>query len=377
MHRRTALKLPLFLAAGSALTHLPTASAAATRWPAARANSWYEAQGWLVGANYVPVTASNQIEMWQAGTYDPRRIDGEFQLARRVGMNTMRVFLHDQLWAQDRAGFLRRLQQFVNIASNRGIKPLFVLFDSCWDPHPKVGPQRAPTPGVHNSGWVQGPGADLIDDPAYRPVLRDYVTGVIGAFRNDNRILGWDLWNEPDNPAKQYRKVERADKQQVVAKLLPQVFEWARSVDPVQPLTSGVWQGNWASGRRSAIASIQLDNSDVITFHSYGNPDEFDARIDELEPLGRPMMCTEYLAREEGSTVEGILPIAKKRGVGVYNWGLIAGRTQTYLPWDSWDKPYKEAPKTWFHDLIQPDGSAYRVSEIATIQKLTAKAPPA
>ncbi len=164
----------------------------------------------------------------------------------------------------------------------------------------------------------------------------------------------------------------------MVAKLLPQVFEWARSVDPVQPLTSGVWQGNWAAGRRSAIASIQLDHLGCHhSFHSYGTPDEFDARIDELAPLGRLMICTEYLAREEGSTVEGILPIAKKRGVGVYNWGFIAGRTQTYLPWDSWDEPHKEAPKTWFHDLIQPDGRAYRPSEIATIQKLTAKAPPA
>jgi Cellulase (glycosyl hydrolase family 5) len=365
------------LAASAALTRVPIASAAPARWPADRANSWYEAQGWLVGANYVPVTASNQIEMWQPGTYEPRRIDGELQVARQVGMNTVRVFLHDQLWAQDRAGFLRRIQQFVTIASNQGIKPLFVLFDSCWDPHPKLGPQRAPIPGVHNSGWVQGPGADLIDDPAYLPVLRDYVTGVIGAFRGDNRILGWDLWNEPDNPAKQYRKVERADKQQVVAKLLPQVFEWARSADPVQPLTSGVWQGSWTPAHRSSIATFQLDNSDVITFHSYGTPDEFDARIDELAPLKRPMICTEYLARKEGSTVEGILPIAKKRGVGVYNWGLIAGRTQTYLPWDSWDQPYAKPPETWFHDLIQPDGRAYRASEIQTIQKLTATAPPA
>ena len=130
MHRRTALKLPLLLAAGATLSTVPVASAAAARWPAARANSWYKAQGWLVGANYVPVTASNQIEMWQPGTYDPRRIDGELQVARRIGMNTVRVFLHDQLWAQDRAGFLRRVQQFVTIAANRGIKPLFVLFDS-------------------------------------------------------------------------------------------------------------------------------------------------------------------------------------------------------------------------------------------------------
>jgi hypothetical protein len=372
VHRRTALKLPLLLAAGAALTRVPTASAVAARWPADRANAWYQAQGWLVGANYVPATASNQIEMFQAGTYDPRRIDGELQVARRIGFNTMRVFLHDQLWAQDKAGFLQRLAQFVAIASNRGIKPLFVFFDSCWDPHPKIGPQRAPIAGVHNSGWVQSPGADRIDDPNYLPVLKDYVTGVIGAFRGDSRVLAWDLWNEPDNPAKQYRDTERPDKLKVVGNLLPQVFDWARSVDPTQPLTSGVWQGNWSDkARRSAIASTQLDNSDVITFHSYAKPDDFAERIDELAPLGRPIICTEYLARPEGSTIEGILPIAKQRGVGVYNWGFVAGRTQTYLPWDSWDHPYKGAPPVWFHDLLQPDGRPYRASEIQTIQQLT------
>lgn len=375
VRRRTALQLPLLLAAGAALAPAPTAPAAPAapaRWTADQANAWYRAQGWLVGANYVPATASNQIEMFQAGTYDPRRIDGELQLARQVGFNTMRVFLHDQLWAQDRAGFLRRLAQFVGIAASRGIKPMFVFFDSCWDPHPKLGPQRAPTPGVHNSGWVQSPGADHVDDPNYLPVLRDYVTGVIGAFRTDPRVLGWDLWNEPDNPAKQYRSTERADKLTVVGKLLPQVFEWARAVNPAQPLTSGVWQGSWKNpADRSAIAATQLDNSDVITFHSYAKPDDFEERIDELAPLGRPIICTEYLARGQGSTIEGILPIAKRRGVGVYNWGFVAGRTQTYLPWDSWDHPYKGAPDPWFHDLLRPDGRAYRPAEIQTIQTLT------
>jgi hypothetical protein len=371
VRRRTALKLPLILAAGAALTHVPRASADAGPWSAERANSWYKAQGWLVGANYIPGTAINQIEMFQQGTYDPRRIDSEFALAQQLGFNTMRVFLHDLLWAQDRQGFQRRLAQFVAIAASRGIKPLFVLFDSCWDPHPKLGPQHAPVVGVHNSGWVQSPGADRLDDPRYGATLRDYVTGVIGQFRSDPRVLGWDLWNEPDNPAKVYRKVERSDKLDLVTALLPQVFQWARAVGPAQPLTSGVWQGSWGSGNRSTIAGIQLDNSDVITFHSYAKPAEFEARIGELTPLGRPILCTEYLARPTGSTIEGILPIAKVHNVGAYNWGLVAGKTQTYLPWDTWDRPDPTEPKLWFSDLLQPDGRPYRAAEVKTIKQLT------
>lgn len=371
VHRRTALKVPLILAGGAALSATPLASAAGRgRWTPDRAHGWYRAQRRLVGANYIPANAINQLEMFQPQTYDLRRIDAELGMARRLGFNTMRVFLHDLLWTEDRRGFMRRLLQFVTIAARHAIKPLFVFFDSCWDPRPAPGPQRAPVPGVHNSGWVQSPGAERLGDRKYIDVMKDYVTAVITQFRNDDRVLGWDLWNEPDNPATVYRKIERTDKDDLVAALLPQVFEWARAVDPVQPLTSGVWQGAWADpGKRSAIANVQLDNSDVITFHSYAKPAEFEARIDELAPLQRPIICTEYLARSLGSSIEGILPIAARLNVGAFNWGLVAGRTQTYLPWDSWDRP-DPAPKVWFSDLLTLEGRPYQEGEIRAIRRL-------
>jgi hypothetical protein len=314
--------------------------------------------------------------MFQAETYNPRRIDGELRLARLTGLNTVRVFLHDQLWTQDREGFQRRLAQFVRLADRNGIKPLFVLFDSCWDPLPRLGPQRAPRPGIHNSGWVQSPGAERLDDRAYRDTMRDYVVGVMTQFRDDDRIVGWDVWNEPDNPADQYRRVERPDKLELVAELLPQVFRWARSVNARQPLTSGVWDGEWADARRwTPIVRTQLDESDVISFHSYAKPETFERRVSELVPLGRPMMCTEYLARSLGNTVEGILPIMQRRNIAAYNWGFINGKTQTNLPWDSWDRPYLAEPDEWFHDLYKPGGRPYRESEIYAIRRLTGQQP--
>ena len=378
MHRRTVLKLPLLLAGGTALARAPCAAAQpppspdSSRWPPDRADRWYRAQGWLVGANYVTSNAINQLEMFQPDTFNPLRIHVELSWARSAGFNAVRVFLHDQLWAQDYRGFQGRLAQFVAIAADHGIKPLFVLFDSCWDPFPKAGPQRAPTPGVHNSGWVQSPGAERLDDRGYLGTLRGYVTGVLTQFRNDDRVLGWDLWNEPDNPSRHYASVERPDKEQLVADLLPQVFAWARSVDPVQPLTSAVWQGEWPdAGSSSAISAIQLDNSDILTFHSYGAPADFENRIDELASQDRPILCTEYLARPLGSTVADILPIAKRHKVGALNWGLVAGKTQTYFPWDSWDHPYTSIPEVWFHDLFQPDGRPFQDSEIETVRQLT------
>ncbi|MGO9380869.1 MAG: cellulase family glycosylhydrolase [Mycobacterium sp.] len=385
MNRRTAMKLPLLLAAGAALAQAPRGSAEpprssgeSSRWSPERANRWYQAQGFLVGANYITSNAINQLEMFQADTFDPRRIDTEMGWARFHGLNSVRVFLHDQLWTQDPWGFHTRLAQFVGIAAQHRIKPLFVFFDSCWDPFPKLGPQRPPRPGVHNSGWVQSPGAEHLGDPGYTRVLHDYVTSVLTQFRNDDRVLGWDLWNEPDNPARVYRNVERKDKQERVAELLPQVFQWARSVDPSQPLTSGVWRGDWAQPQgRSAISEFQLDNADVITFHSYAEPAGFESRINELAPLGRPIICTEYMARPQGSTVEAILPVAKRHNVGAFNWGLVAGKTQTYFPWDSWDHPYTSIPKVWFHDLLQPDGRAYRDIETQTIRGLAGGQGPA
>jgi len=124
-------------------------AAPAPRWTAKAANAWYAKEPWLVGSNYLPADAINELEMWQADTFDAKRIDLELGWAQSLGMNTMRVFLHDLMW-QDPAGAKGRIDTFLRIAAKHHIKPLFVLFDSCWDPNPKLGAQRAPRPGVHN-----------------------------------------------------------------------------------------------------------------------------------------------------------------------------------------------------------------------------------
>jgi Cellulase (glycosyl hydrolase family 5) len=346
----------------------------AQRWSENKANTWYQEQSWLVGSNLIPATAINELEMWQAATFDPQEIDKELGWAQSLGMNTMRVFLHDLLWQQDAPGFRHRIDTFLTIADKHHIRPVFVLFDSCWDPFPKLGPQHPPTPGVHNSGWVQSPGATALQDPAQYPRLKEYVQGVVGGFANDPRILAWDLWNEPDNKNETaYGSVEPKKKTELVLALLPQVFIWARSANPSQPLTSGVWEGNWSSPEKlSPMQHIQLEQSDVISFHNYSQPEDFEKRVGWLERYHRPILCTEYMARPVGSTFESILPIAKKQRVAAINWGLVAGKTQTYLPWDSWQKPYvREQPPVWFHEVFYPDGKPYREREVRVIRELT------
>ena len=344
------------------------------RWTEAQANAWYDAQPWLVGANYVPSDAINQLEMFQAATFNPALNDKELGLAESIGMNTLRVFLQDQLWTSDPNGFKDRLNQFLAIAARHHIRPILVLFDSCWDPNPRLGPQHPPIPGVHNSGWVQSPGKKRLLNPAAEPELKAYVQGVVAAFAKDNRILAWDVWNEPDNsgrdsPNDVSAKIVR------VNQLLPEVFDWARAMNPTQPLTSGVWQGNWSDpAKESATTAIQLAQSDIISFHSYGWPEEFEARIQELRPLHRPILCTEYMARGNGSLFDLILPIARSEHVAAINWGLVAGKTQTYLPWDSWQRPYVlTEPAVWFHDVFRQDDTPYRQHEVDLIRQLTGR----
>ncbi|WP_423146074.1 cellulase family glycosylhydrolase [Rubrolithibacter danxiaensis] len=350
-----------------------SASKQQERWTPKKANEWYDKQGWLVGANFMPSTAINQLEMWQAESFDTVTINRELGWAQSLGMNTARVFLHDLLHQQDSLGFYNRINTFLQIADRHHIKPLFVFFDSCWDPFPKTGKQRDPKPFVHNSGWVQSPGQYALKDSTQYPRLERYVKGVVRKFAKDDRILGWDVWNEPDNMNNSsYGKAELPNKVEYVTPLLKKIFIWVRAAHPEQPLTSGIWAGDWSSHENlKPIEKIQIEESDVISFHNYDSPQEFEKRIKLLQRYGRPLLCTEYMARPNGSTFQGFLPIAKKYDVGMFNWGFVNGKTQTIYPWDSWTKTYTSEPPVWFHDILNADGTPYRPEETQFIQQIT------
>jgi hypothetical protein len=332
------------------------------QWSRQQANTWSGTTPWFVGANYIPANAINQLEMWQSQTFDPRTIDRELGWAQAIGMNAMRVFLHDLLWEQDSEGFKQRIDQFLQVADRHHIKILFVLFDSCWEPEPKLGPQHPPIPGVHNSGWVKSPAISALNNLNQEPRLEAYVKGVVGAFARDNRILGWDVWNEPAHDPR-------------VVSLLEKAFGWARSVGPLQPLTSGVCcNGGWVKGQPDSLESAQLTQSEMISFHDYNWPEKMAAEITQLKTYGRPLLCTEYLARGAGSTFEGALPLGLRDRVAMLNWGLVDGKTQTRLPWDSWERPYvRSEPPVWHHDVLHADGVPYREAEVALIRRLTAE----
>jgi len=348
------------------------------RWTQAQARSWYANQDWILGANYTNASAINQLDMFQAASWNPAEIDKELGWAKKFGMNAMRVYLHDLLYKQDPEGLKRRFKQLLDIAERHDIRIMPVLFDSCWNPDPKLGPQHPPIPGVHNSGWVQSPGrADLVD-PANDAHFRRYVEDMVGTFAKDKRILLWDLWNEPDNNGGgSYNDDQLAEEQKRIEQLLPQVFAWARAQRPTQPLSSGVWIGpDWSPGapQLTPLQRTQLAESDIITFHNYEWPEQFEARVKQLRGYGRPLICTEWMARSAGSTPDAVLPIAHRENVGMINWGFVKGEIQTHLPWDSWERPYTlQQPVAWFHDLMHPDGKPYREREAEIFRSLSAR----
>jgi hypothetical protein len=330
-----------------------------TRWSIEKANEWYARQPWLTGCNFIPSSAINQLEMWQAETFDPAAIDRELGLAAALGFNTVRTFLHDLLWEADAEGFKQRIELFLEIAARHGIRPMLVFFDDCWNRNASIGVQPAPKPGIHNSGWVQSPGQDVVNaDPATWGRLERYVKDILTTFANDERILLWDLYNEPGNSSNGERSLP----------LLRAVFEWARAVDPSQPLTAGIWFDN------KELNKFQLAASDIITFHNYQKAEHLEREIAELELYGRPIICTEWMARTTGSLVGTHLPVFASHKVGCINWGLVSGKTNTIFAWQDLNNPMARIdlsssdecgePKVWFHDLFRADGTPYDPAEI-------------
>ncbi len=328
------------------------------RWSEAKARAWAGAQPWTLGCNYIPRTAVNTLEMWQAESFDPAAIDEELGWAEDLGFNAVRVFLHYLLWEQDPGGFLKRLERFLSIADKHHIGTMFVLFDDCWNAKFRLGPQPKPRPGVHNSGWVQCPGPDLVEDPARWGVLEAYTRGVIGFFREDRRVLAWDLYNEPGNSGYGSRSLP----------LLEEVFAWARAAAPAQPLTAGIWD---ESKELAELNRFQADNSDVISFHSYSDKAGTQKRVDALKVHKRPLVCTEYMARTAGSRFEDILPLLKAEDVGAMNWGFVNGKTQTIFPWGS--KEGSPEPPVWFHEILRANGTPYLAAEAELIRALAGK----
>lgn len=324
-------------------------------WSKEKAIAWYESHPFRAGCNFQPSSAINQIEMWQSSSWDPITIDRELGWAEELGFNVMRVYLSSVVWQNEPDAFKEHMDEYLTIADKHGIKTLFVFFDDCWNPESAFGPQPAPKPGTHNSGWVQDPAVSLrADTAALFPILEEYVKDVMTTFKNDERIWMWDLYNEPGNTGHQITSLP----------LLRNVFRWARECEVCQPLTVGVWYMDCQE-----LNAFQLANSDIISYHNYSNPEIHQQAIDTLSAYGRPMVCTEYMARKHGSYFQTILPILKEHNIAAINWGFVSGKTNTIFAWDE-PLPELQEPPLWFHDIFRQDHTPFDVAEVEIIKQI-------
>ncbi len=325
-------------------------------WTKEQSREWWDRQPWIVGFNYLPSTAVNSTAMWQKENFDAALIEKELRAAAGTGFNACRVFVQYLLWKTDSTALFACLDAFLGIAADCGIRVMPILFDDCAfsfrEPYP--GPQDEPTPGIHNSCWTPSPGFTNADSAAELPLLEAYVTDIVTRYRADERILLWDLYNEPGNSGRREKSLP----------LLKNAFAWARACHPIQPLTSGVW-----SYEDYDMACIGL--SDIVSFHDYLALSVTKERVAALEAHGRPLLCTEWLHRPNGNTIETHLPFYKEKGIGVVQWGLVAGKTQTYLNWDAAKNPAQGMPELWQHDVFYGDLTPYRPQELALIAALT------
>lgn len=341
----------------SSCQNKPVATTTAERWTEEKAQQWSQENGWLRGCNFNPSTAINQLENWQAETFDTVTIDRELGWAEAIGMNVMRVYLHHVAWEVDKEGFKNRMDKYLQIADKHGIKTIFVFFDDCWNPTYQAGKQPEPKPGVHNSGWVRDPGDLLFSDTTLMKTLEMYEKDVLTTFKDDKRIVMWDLYNEPGNSNYGNKSMP----------LLQNAFKWGREVNPSQPLSSAVWNLSL-----SDLNKFQVENSDIITYHNYENPEKHQACIDTLKRYNRPLVCSEYMARRNNSLFTNIMPMLKAQNIGAINWGLVAGKSNTKYAWDE-PIPDGAEPPLWFHEIFHPDGTPYKQEEVDLIKSLTGK----
>jgi hypothetical protein len=327
------------------------------RWPVQKADDWAGQQPWFCGFNYIPANAINSTEMWAAGTFSPDQIERELTEAQKVGFDCARVFVQYIIWEQDPAGLHKRIDTFLEIAARHGIKVMFVPFDDCYfghqGPEPIVGKQPDPIPGEYASGFTSSPGPKRVGDPAYWPRLHDYVTDLLTWYKNDPRVFMWDLYNECTNSGMGTESLP----------LLRAEWEWARAVNPSQPLTMCYW----TDGSHELNRFI-FENVDVVTFHNYSPGPELRKEIAQMKSHGRPVICTEWLNRPQGSVVAEELPIFAELKVGCIHWGLVNGKTQTNYRWGS--KAGDPPPKVWQHDLFHTDLTPYDAKELAVFHEL-------
>lgn len=350
-------------------------------WSKEKIWDWYGSRPWIRGCNFMSSDCANRIDQWQEYGFEKRleTADRELAVAEEIGYNSIRIILEFEVWDRQHDGFMRRLDKYLETAYKHGIDAMVVLANDCCVPKslykPVVFGEQHYDVGYHG-GRKSSPHAAYasadneeryhpLDEPEIRECYYKMVKEIITEYAHDERVLIWNLFNEPGN--------NRGNKS---LPYIEKFFEIARAINPMQPLCADTWNGVDENGRaKNLIEQRVLELSDVVSFHGYEPYNETVDMIANLKKTGKPLFNTEWLHRIAHNTVQEIFPLMYLEKIACYNWGFVAGKYQTYEPWESVWQEYEKNPKAdidftkWQHDLIRPSLRPYDPRETEIIKR--------
>lgn len=350
------------------------------RWSKERIWEWYNSRPWFRGCNYMSADCANRVDQWQELGFEERfkTTEEELKLMQETGFNTVRLIPEYVVWKEEHDGFMERFERYISLCAKYGISCMIVLANDCMPPKtelwkkPYVGEQTYDW-GYHGGkkhsqhGMHEGPAPHFyLDDADTREDYFDFVRELVTTYKNDERICVWDVYNEPGN----------SKRKDITLPNLKKMFEIVREIDPIQPLTAGLFMmRSDESIPLCEIEQFSAENSDIITYHFYRDYNAHVQVIKRLKKFGRPLMNTEWLGRCLHNDIFDLFPLFYLEKIGCYNWGFVAGKYQTYEPWEATWQKYALGKETnvdftkWFHDLYRPNHRPYDPKEIAVIKR--------
>ncbi len=350
-------------------------------WTIEQAWDWQEKVGWLRGCNFIGSDCSSRIDMWQSYKNEEhmQTAQRELSLCRDIGFNTVRLIVEFDVWLQERDSFLKILERYIALCARFGLKVMLVLANEaqlCRGEKyvPKTLGEQAYALGYHQGRFPLSEEQKALtpyhelERRETREKYLEMVREIVDRYRADERVVCWNVYNEPGITI----GIERS------LPLIQLLFDTVREIEPVQPLCSDVWYWkDYDHLRPNDALSARL--SDVISWHLYQPLAKFVVGYEQLKRLNRPILLTEWLHRINHQSVQEIYPLLYLERINCWCWGFVAGKTQTYEPWDSlWDQ-YDAANgnvdydfKLWQHDLFRPNLRPYDPDEIETIKRFNA-----
>lgn len=318
--------------------------------------------------------------MWQRQSFAPHIIARELDWAAQIGINSVRLGLPYIVWQDDANGLLERLDHVLTLLAERSMTAMPYLLDDCEfsGQPPRLGKQPDPVPGLHNSRATGSPGRALVMDQQAWPDIERYVAHVIRTFTDDDRIVAWDVYNEPGNRViftlEGAQAYDEALEEQALL-LLRRAFDCARHIAPSQPLTAAGWRvppsyvGDDVEPYDHPLDAAAFELSDVVSFHAYCSPSRMQRVIERVRRYHRPLICSEWMGRQADSRIQQQLPLLRREAIGSYIWGFVRGRSQTELPWPDFLDPTTSTSEEWFHDVVDANGLPYNDEETQVIRR--------